>query len=106
MTGSLDCYGQGPLVAGASAELPSRLDLAALGQMAAQSRNVFVINSFDPVDTEHTSFATRLEAATTTASTTWPPATSAFAAVLLVASATLRARAEARPSATLRSPRA
>src|SRR5829696_4476866 len=61
---SLDRGSQRALVPGAGAELATRLDLAALGDVAAQARRVLVVDLPDLVDTESTDLASPTKAAT------------------------------------------
>jgi hypothetical protein len=61
---SLDCNGQRALVPGAGAELAARLDLASLGDVAAQARRVLVVDLPDLVDTEPADLASPAKAAT------------------------------------------
>jgi hypothetical protein len=63
---SLDRDRQRPLVPGAGAELAARLDLAALGDVAAQARSVLVVDLPDLVDTESADLAPPAKAATAT----------------------------------------
>ena len=62
--GSLNRHGQRPLVPGAGAQLPARLDLAPLREVAAQARNVLVVNDLHVVHAERADLATRHIAAT------------------------------------------
>jgi len=52
IAGALDCDRQRTLVAGACAELPSRLDLAPFPDMSPQPGDVLVIDVPDVVDAE------------------------------------------------------
>jgi hypothetical protein len=61
---SLDRDGQRALVPGAGAELAARLDLASLGDVAAQARRVLVVDLPDVVDTEPADLASPTKAAT------------------------------------------
>ncbi len=74
MPRSLDRDRQRALVPGAGAELATRLDLASLGDVAAQARSVLVVDLPDLVDTESADLAPPAKAATAT------PAWSASAA--------------------------
>ncbi len=64
MPRSLDRDCQRALVPGAGAELAARLDLASLGDVAAQARGVLVVDLPDLVDTESADLAPPAEAAT------------------------------------------
>ena len=66
MARSLDCDCQRTLVPGARAELAPRLDLASLGDVAAQARRVLVVDLADLVDTEPADLASPAKAAATT----------------------------------------
>ncbi len=68
MPRSLDRDGQRALVPGAGAELAARLDLASLGDVAAQARSVLVVDLPDLVDTESADLAPPAKAATATSS--------------------------------------
>ena len=74
MPRSLDRDRQRALVPGAGAELAARLDLASLGDVAAQARSVLVVDLPDLVDTESANLAPPAKPATAT------PARSASAA--------------------------
>jgi hypothetical protein len=63
---SLDGDGQRALVPGAGTELAARLDLASLGDVAAQARGVLVVDLADLVDTESADLAPPAKAATAT----------------------------------------
>ena len=67
MPRSLDRDGQRALVPGAGAELAARLDLASLGDVAAQARRVLVVDLADLVDTEPADLASPAKAAAATA---------------------------------------
>ena len=64
MPRSLDRDGQRALVPGAGAELAARLDLASLGDVAAQARRILVVDLPDLVDTEPADLAPPAKAAT------------------------------------------
>jgi hypothetical protein len=72
---SLDRDGQRALVPGAGAELAARLDLASLGDVAAQTRRVLVVDLPDLVDAEPADLASPAKAAAATparsTSTAW-----------------------------------
>ena len=89
MPRSLDSGGQRALVPGAGAELAARLDLASLGDVAAQARRVLVVDLPDLVDTESTDLAAAAKAAAATParSTSAARATRAAPATRSVASA-------------------
>lgn len=70
MPRALDRDGQRALVPGAGTKLAARLDLAPLGDVAAQARGVLVIDLPDPVDAESTDLASPAKAAT--AAPAWP----------------------------------
>src|SRR6185437_6196212 len=69
MPGILQRHGQEPLVFGASARLAPRLNLRAVGKIAAQFVRLFVINLDHMVHPERADLAARTEVA--------PPATKA-----------------------------
>jgi hypothetical protein len=105
---SLDRDGQRALVPGAGAELAARLDLASLGDVAAQARRVLVVDLPDLVDTEPADLAPPAKATTATparstsaARATWAtPATGTAPTARPVPSAgtlALRTASEARP---------
>lgn len=106
MPRSLDRDGQSPLVPRTGSELPPRLDLASLSQVASQPGDVLVINRFDAIDTEHASLSTRLEPATTTAAAAGASTAAAItiAAVALFTTAALSTRAETRTAAAVGPP--
>lgn len=92
VSGAFDGDGQRPLMAGARAELPSRLDLAPFANMPAEPGDVLVVNVPDVVDTERTDLSPwRVPASAGTApraaaGTSWTPAIAisiAFAALAL-----------------------
>jgi hypothetical protein len=74
MPRSLDRGGQRALVPGAGAELAARLDLASLGDVAAQARRVLVVDLPDLVDTEPADLAAPAKAAATTPARSTPTA--------------------------------
>lgn len=80
MPGSLDRDGQRALVPGAGAEFSARLDLASLGDVAAQTRSVLVVHLPDLIDAESADFAPPAKAATATPARSAPPACAARAA--------------------------
>src|SRR5687768_15701699 len=63
---SFDRGGQRALVPGAGAELAARLDLASLGDVAAQARCVLVVDLTDLVDAESADLASPAKAAAAT----------------------------------------
>jgi hypothetical protein len=77
MPRSLDRGGQRALVPGAGAELAARLDLASLGDVAAQARRVLVVDLPDFVDTESTDLASPTKAATAAPARSTPAARAA-----------------------------
>ena len=89
MPRSLDRGSQRALVPGAGAELATRLDLATLGDVAAQARRILVVDLSDLVDTEPADLAaaTKAAAATPARSTSAARATRAAPATRSVASA-------------------
>src|SRR5215203_4118716 len=68
MAGTLDRGGQRALMFGAGAGLAARLDLAALGDVAPQAREVLVVDLFDAVHAEGANLAARAKAAAAEAS--------------------------------------
>ena len=64
MPRALDRDSQRALVPGAGAKLAARLDLASLGDVAAQARRVLVVDLPDVVDTEPADLASPTKAAT------------------------------------------
>ncbi len=74
MPRSLDRDGQRALVPGAGAELAARLDLASLGDVAAQARRVLVVDLPDVVDTEPADLASPTKAATAATARSTPAA--------------------------------
>jgi hypothetical protein len=81
MACALDCRCQRTLVPGARAELPSRLDLAAFGNVPSQPGDVLVIDLVDVVDAERADLAPRHIAAAARSPATGPrsPTVAAFA---------------------------
>ena len=65
---------------GAGAELASWLDLASLGNVAAQARGVLVVDLADVVDAEAADFAPSTKAAATATARSTPPAARATSA--------------------------
>ena len=80
MPRSLDRHGQRALVPGAGAELAARLDLASLGDVAAQARRVLVVDLTDLVDTEAADLASPAKASAATPAWTTPAARATGAA--------------------------
>ena len=103
MPRSLDCDGQRALVPGAGAELAARLDLASLGDVAAQARRVLVVDLSDLVDTEPANLASPAKAAATTPARSTSAARATRAAPATRTAPTARAITPAGPLA-LRSP--
>ena len=66
MPRALDRDSQRALVPGTGAELAARLDLASLGDVAAQARRVLVVDLSDLVDTEPANLASPAKAAAAT----------------------------------------
>jgi hypothetical protein len=108
MPRALDRDSQRALVPGAGAKLAARLDLASLGDVAAQARRVLVVDLPDLVDTEPADLAPPAKATTATparstsaARATWAtPATGTAPTARPVPSAgtlALRTTSEARP---------
>jgi len=63
VSGTLDRHRHRPLVASARAELSSRLDLAALGEVPSQVGNVLVVDRLDALGAEHADLAPGRETA-------------------------------------------
>lgn len=69
MASALDSYAQATLVASARSGFAARLDLAALGQVAAQSRHVLIVDLLDVIDAEGANLAAGYVAVATPART-------------------------------------
>ncbi|MCE3250948.1 MAG: hypothetical protein K0R41_4773 [Geminicoccaceae bacterium] len=74
MPRALDRDSQRALVPGAGAKLAARLDLASLGDVAAQARRVLVVDLPDVVDTEPADLASPTKAATAAPARSTPAA--------------------------------
>jgi len=85
VAGALDGDRQRALVSCARAELAARLDLAALGKVAAHARDVLVIDFINVVGAERADLATRAETATATTATASAAARATVAATVAAA---------------------
>ena len=98
MAGSLDGHGHRPLVAGTGAELPARLDLAALRQVPPQVGDVLVVDDLDPLRAEHADLAAGGEPASGAATA---PSTAAVVIAAVPVPATVTAPVAATLTTTL-----
>lgn len=103
MAGALDCGAEATLVSSASAGLAARLDLAALGQVAAKASDVFVVDLDHAVHAEGAHLAPGHVAVATPTRPSGCTTGARSAAEATAASATstwARAAAEAAPATT------
>ncbi len=104
MAGALNCGAEATLVSSAGAGLAARLDLAALGQVAAKAGDVFVVDLHHAVHAEGAHLAARHIAVATAArpscGTTWARATAETATATSTTTAGPRPTAEAATATT------